>query len=44
MKHINDILNESILDNDLGNKADEQVIRNWIIKQLNNVEKMPVRR
>lgn len=33
MKHINDILNESILDNDLENKADEQVIRNWIIKQ-----------
>lgn len=33
MKHINDILNESILDKDLGNKADEQIIRNWIIKQ-----------
>ena len=33
MKHINDILNESILDKDLGDKMDEQIIRNWIIKQ-----------
>lgn len=33
MKHINDILNESILDKDLEDKADEQIIRNWIIKQ-----------
>lgn len=33
MKHINDILNESILDKDLGDKVDEQIIRNWIIKQ-----------
>ena len=33
MKHINDILNESILDKDLEDKVDEQIIRNWIIKQ-----------
>lgn len=33
MKHLNDILNESILDDNLGDKADEQIIRNWIIKQ-----------
>lgn len=33
MKHINDILNESILDDNLGDKMDEQIIRNWIIKQ-----------
>lgn len=33
MKHINDILNESILDDNLGDKVDEQIIRNWIIKQ-----------
>lgn len=32
MKHINDILNESILDNDLGDKVDEQIIRNWFEK------------
>lgn len=32
MKHINDILNESILDKDLEDKADEQIIRNWITK------------
>ena len=32
MKHINDILNESILDDDLGDKVDEQIIRNWIIE------------
>lgn len=33
MKHINDVLNESILDKDLGDKVDEQIIRNWIIEQ-----------
>ena len=32
MKHINDILNESILDKDLEDKADEQIIRNWFKK------------
>jgi hypothetical protein len=32
MKHINDILNESILDKDLEDKVDEQIIRNWITK------------
>ena len=32
MKHINDILKESILDKDLEDKADEQIIRNWINK------------
>lgn len=29
MKHINDILNESILDDDLGENLDEQIIANW---------------
>ena len=33
MKHINDILNESILDKDLEDKVDEQIIRNWFVKQ-----------
>ena len=32
MKHINDILNESILDKDLEDKTDEQIIRNWCEK------------
>ena len=32
MKHINDILNESILDKDLEDKTDEQIIRNWFEK------------
>lgn len=29
MKHINDILNESILDDDLGENLDEEIIANW---------------
>ena len=33
MKHINDILSESILDDNLGDKVDEQIIRNWIIEK-----------
>lgn len=33
MKHINDILKESVLDDNLGDKVDEQIIRDWITQQ-----------